>query len=74
MSKKIMLMAAMGAAMASCGIDIDSELNRSYSFKPMTPNWKENQSEEDKKLRLQKAEEKRKRKLEKKGKSNGNRL
>ena len=41
MNKKVMLMAAMGAAMASCGIDIDKELNRSYSFKPMTPSWKE---------------------------------
>lgn len=66
MSKKVMLMAAIGAAMASCGIDIDKELNRSYSFKPMTPSWKDKQSEEDRNLKLQKAEEKRKRKAERK--------
>lgn len=66
MNKRTMLMAAMGAAMASCGIDIDKELSNYHKFKAITSSKKDKQSEEDRNLKLQKAEEKRKRKAERK--------
>ena len=65
-NKKVMLMAAVGAAMASCGINPEKIVKSQHGFEPTTPNWKVKQSEEDKNLKLQKAEEKRKRKAERK--------
>lgn len=58
--KKLTKLSLMAALMASTGISINEEIDK--VCKPKL-NWKEKQSEEEKKFKLQKAKEKRLKKI-----------